>query len=57
MLPLTRYLRVRAAYVASIAFCSAKKIYENYAFLALEKTAETHSIVCTPGSLWLFVSL
>lgn len=57
MLPLTRYLRVRAAYVASIAFCSAKKIYENYAFLALEKTAETHSIVCISGSLWLFVSL
>ena len=56
MLPLTRYLRVRVAYVASLAFCSAKKYYENYAFLALEKAAETHAIVCISGSLWLFVS-
>lgn len=46
----------RAAYVASLAFCSAKKTYENYAFLALEKTAETPAIVFISGSLWLFVS-
>ena len=38
------------------SFLFRQKNYKNYAFLALEKTAEIPAIVCISGSLWLFVS-